>query len=393
MKFLLSTLVAMFACGVQATYQMEPIVKANSKFGRNLLSHARRLDDTNTSAVVFNENWLAGFSIVFYGCHHISQWNDEADSEEDARIATKRLVQFRLCPSDSCSGSKGCSANYGDYIVDMGSYLYNWFAAKEEYQLFECNYLAQNVCKCANEDAYENFNYDECVWDCFASHNMAAVCSQTNPYGDDSSTTIDIQSYMSCVDSGLAVDTGSGRRNLQYSDDWDGKYYIGPYCASQGGAIFLGMFTDDSCSNFADSTGGQQSYYDMTTKELPYGNTNVVDMECLSCKEPSANNNLGDDSSDADEVSDVCEQMYSLAGKCEQTYSEGVIETQNNNACNYLQGIKIIRADGTVRFNRYRASKTATVFVAIFGVTFFFLSVYAYYLKSKLERATININE
>jgi hypothetical protein len=392
MKLFFSALVALFACGVQASYQMEPVVKANSKFGRNLLSQARRLDDSNSSAVVFSDTWLAGYSIVFYGCHHISQWNDEADSEEDARIATKRLVQFRLCPSDSCSGSKGCTTNYGSYVVDMAAYLQNWFAAKEEYQMFECNYLAQNVCKCDNEDGYENFNYQECVWDCFAGHNMAAACVQTDPYGNSTSSSLDFESYMTCADSGMQVDSGS-RRKLQYSDDWDGKYYIGPYCASQGGAIFLGMFTDDTCSNFADSTGGQQTYYDMTTKELPYGNTNVVDMECLSCKEPSANNNLGDDASDSDEVSNVCEQMYTLAGKCEQTYSAGVIESPNNNACNYLQGIKIIRADGTVRTNRYRASKTATVFVALFCISFFLLGVYAYYLKTKLDRASINLNE
>jgi hypothetical protein len=39
--------------------------------------------------------------------------DDLQDGEEDVRIATKRLVKFRLCPTDMCDNNKGCNSGYG----------------------------------------------------------------------------------------------------------------------------------------------------------------------------------------------------------------------------------------------------------------------------------------
>lgn len=408
MKFSLSALISLIAIGVntisasthqQQMMEMQSLVKADSKFGRNLLSQARRLDGTEAVAE-YNETWLAGYSLVFQGCHHISQWNDDADDEGDVRIATKRLVRFRLCPADSCSAtSGGCSSNYGDYVVDMNVYLQLWFSAKQEYQSFQCDYLAQYACACNNEEEEENFNADQCKWDCYSGHNMEGICMENNPYANDdgasaAAASLDLETYMECAEANV---NNNGRRRLDgnaaYDSEWDGKYYIGPYCASQGGQIFLGMFVDNTCSSFADSTGGRQTYYDLTLQELPYGDTNVVDMDCLSCKEPAANNNDGDDAEDADEISEVCEKLYTYAGKCEQSYTAGVVESPNNNACNYMEGIKIVRNDGTVMTRGYKANKTASVFIGIFVASFLILAAYSYYLKTKLDRASITLAE
>lgn len=395
MKFILSALIAAFcAVSIEAvqrqTEELPDKIKASSPIGKKLLENARRLEGNYTE---FNENWLAGFSIVFQGCHHISQWNDNIEAEDDVRIATKRLVRFRLCPSDTCSSS-GCTSNYGDYIVDMSVYLEAWFEAKEVYQSFQCEYLENNVCSCTNEYNSESFDENKCMWDCFSGHNMEGLCMTTNPYGDGSAVAdLDYSSYMTCT----AVQLSRRRleeqqRRLDGSYEWDGTYYLGPYCAGQGGSIFIGLFVDDSCSTFVDSTGGRQTYYDLTAKELPYGDTNIVgDMACLSCKEPSTNNNDGDDSTDTDDVSEVCESLYTYAGKCEAAYAD-VIQYPNNNACNYLEGVKIVRADGTVR-HMSTADKTASIFIGVFTGAFVILSAYSYYLKTKLDRATINISE
>lgn len=357
-------------------------IKADSALGMRLLAEARQLDGTS-----YASTWVSGYSLKFEGCHQISQWNDQVDSDTDVRIDTKRLVRFRLCPTDFCDSNKGCSNGYGDYIIDMDSYLAAWFEAKQAYQSFQCDYLTNNVCDCADDtDDYPQVN---CQYDCYAAHSMAGICMDYNPYGDTTdSNTFSLYDYMTC--SKLSV--SSSGRELSDSSSWNGYYYVGPYCASQGGAIYLGLFTDDTCTAFADTVGGRQTYYSLKGTNLPYGQTNVVDMDCMSCKEPSENNVDGDDASDADDVTEACETIYTVAGKCEANLPYGTVFAPNNNACNYMEGIKIVRKDGTVVSASARANKTASVFIGIFVVSFVLLSAYVYFLKTKLDRASINLS-
>lgn len=90
-------------------------------------------DDIDTS-------YLAGYSVKFQGCHHVQQWNDAAEDEEDIKIMTQRLVRFRMCPADSCSSTSttGCSSNYGDYLVDMETYVEAYMNQMQE------EYMNQN---------------------------------------------------------------------------------------------------------------------------------------------------------------------------------------------------------------------------------------------------------
>jgi hypothetical protein len=360
-------------------------VKADSELGMKLLSHARQLDQANAD---YSDTWVSGYSLKFMGCHHISQWNEEADGEEDVRIVTKRLVRFRLCPSDFCDSNSGCSSGYGDYIIDMSTYIAAWFEAKQTYQEFKCDYLKNNVCYCEDDES--------CLWDCYKGHNMGTIC-MNNPNNDDANqAAFNLDDYMECSQ----VQAKNNNRQLgdsnnrQLADDaWDGSYYVGPYCASQGGAIYLGMFTDDTCTTFADSVGGREMYYSVMGTNLPYGQTNVIDMDCMSCKEPTDNNNDGNDAADGDDVSEVCETVYTMAGKCESNLPYGTAATPNNNACNYIEGIKIVRKDGTVITAEAKANRTASVFIGTFVVSFVLLSAYVYYLKTKLDRASINLSE
>jgi hypothetical protein len=55
------------------------------------------------------------------------------------------------------------------------------------------------------------------------------------------------------------------------------------------------LFTDDSCTTFADTAGGRETYYALKGSNLPYGQTNIIDMDCMSCAEPSENNYDGND--------------------------------------------------------------------------------------------------
>lgn len=362
---------------------------SKSALGQKLMKGARKLNENNGNYDengYFNENWVAGYAIKFQGCHHISQWNDEAEDEEDVRIATKRLVRFRLCPNDTCNSddSQGCSSGYGDYIIDLNTYLSYYFEAMQDYQEFECEYLENYACGCNNNNNGGNEEY--CLYDCYAEHNMENVCMDNNPYnnngegGENNENKIDLEDFMECAESGL-------------EDSYGNSLYIGPYCASQGGEIRLGLFTDEACTNFADDEGGAETYTYLTGGKLPYSSANVVDLDCLSCQEPNENNNGGNDAQDADDVAEVCEALYSMAGKCESHIDYGVNPYPNNNACNYMEGIKIVRKDGTVVTADAKANRTAAVFIGLFVVAFVLLSAYVYYLKTKLDRASINLAE
>jgi hypothetical protein len=404
MKFL-SALLAVFFTSASAhdaaltsttSQELEfPDIQADSAFGMRLLSQARQLDQT-----AWMHTWVSGYSLKFQGCHHISQWNDEAEGEDDVRIATKRLVRFRLCPTEYCSAdsSKGCSSGYGDYIIDMDTYLSAYFEAKSTYQGYKCEYLSNYVCGCDESD-----DKDGCLWQCYLDHNMQGICMQ-NPYGDDQQRdSFDLETYMSCSQAKLqnyaynqnqnANNNNQNQNNYNNNNYQNGNYYIGPYCASQGGAIYLGVFVDDTCTTFADSNAGKTTFYTMTGMQLPYGNANIVDLDCLSCKEPSENNNGGNDNDDEDNVAEVCESLYTYAGKCESSLPYGTAYYPNNNACNYMEGIKIVRKDGTVVTAEAKANKTASVFIGFFVVAFVLLSAYVYYLKTKLDRASINLQE
>merc|ERR1711937_693716 len=141
-----------------------------------------------------------------------------------------------------------------------------------------------------------------------------------------------------------------------------------------------GLFTDDTCTSFADSYGGATTYSSLAGSSLPYSEASLISMDCISCKEPEDFNNDGNDAEGA--------------GKCEKNLqSTGYLSYYNNNACNYIAGIKVVRKDGIITQVGSKANKTASIFIGIFVVAFVLLAAYVYYLKTKLDRASINLSD
>lgn len=325
------TNVAILALGLFAAVEGSVINHSNgdvpldSMAGRNLMQEARKLNNNNNNNnnnQNQNQNvdisFLSGYSVKFQGCHHVQQWNENAQDEEDVRIMTKRLVRFRLCPSNECSGDLGgCSSHYGDYIVDMETYLEAYYSAMQ-----------------GNNGNNNNYNY--------------MSCNQFNARRD------------------LA------NNNNGYYGDQNVNYYVGPYCADQGGEIRLGLFTDDTCTSFA------QSQYPI--QGLPYTSQSMVSMSCTQC---GAYNN------GAYAISNFCSSIYEIAGKCESKMN---IYYPNEAACSYIEGIKIIREDGVIRTAATKKSKAASIAIGCFLTVAVLLAGYVYYLRTKLSRARINLN-
>jgi hypothetical protein len=388
---LFTAVLSLIAAAVAASSQQQEQVmiseiQADSNLGRKVMSMARRLEQNGQDYYsqlydwdnAFSDAWVAGYSIKFQGCHHVSQWNNEANDEQDVRILNKRLARFRLCPSGSCSSSdsNGCSGGYGDYVIDLNSFLQAYIEARKE--------------------AYNNggaYRYDE------NNANQDQVQDQAQTYEDFSTVT----TYMQCARAGF-------RRQLQNNNDnqdaqnaqnnVNQQYYIGPYCATQGGAVYLGVFVDDSCTTFADSNGGRDTYLTMTGEALPYGSSSIIASDCLSCKEggqdwynQDAYAYYAADVADEDDVLQVCEGLYNRAGKCESSLPYGTTYKNNNNACNYIQGIKAVRSNGTVITASEKANQSAQATISVLSIAFVALSGYVYYLKSKLDLSSINLDK
>lgn len=292
---------------------------------------------------------------------------------------TKRLARFRMCPTDYCSAddSAGCDSGYGDYIIDMNTYAQAYIEAKREYEENVCQNLEENVCACEADD--DGFDEDACFNECFAA-NDADFCYRAEE-GEDEEEEFEADQYLECAEFEVPEDD-DGRRRLDEEEEV--QYFIGPYCGDQGGEILLGMFSDDTCSTFTDSYGGASTYKGFTGTSLPYSSESLVGSNCVSCL---AENDQDDDDAE-DETSEMCEAVYQGAGKCESGLN---IDYPNENACTFMEGIKIIRKTGVVSTDEPAPSKTASAFVGIFAVSSCMLGAYVYYLKTKLDKAKINL--
>jgi hypothetical protein len=418
-------LVSLLAVGASASMPMEASfmskmnqiidtsseIRANSDVGAALLKHARRLDNNNEeegdddSMASFDASYLMDYSLKFQGCHHIPEWNKYADGSDDLRISTHRLVRFRLCPAASCQNSKsaGCSSKYGDYIVDLNTFVYSFLYAQSEARQAACN-QHQATCEAMCDGGDDE---SSCQYQCFAGYGLSYCMQDENASAEE---LFDPLNFAQCTQFDLANNGGyynNANRDLQ---DYYGYYYLGPYCADQGGSVHLGLFADNTCTTFQQN--GEELFYSTMGFELPYSSESLITYDCVSCTETvsvkgQANGNEGENDyynnneeaeeaaagdyyySDVDQVKYFCEAIYATSGKCE---SKMTIDSMNEAACNYIEGIKIVRESGVIRTHSVRSSKTAAVTIGLFTTLAVLLGAYVFYLRNKLGRAKISLS-
>jgi hypothetical protein len=172
------------------------------------------------------------------------------------------------------------------------------------------------------------------------------------------------------------------------------RYYLGAYCAGQGGSIQLTIFTDDTCTTFAED--GNSLYAASYGYDLPFSSettTSLISNTCHACdpydeyqaddrKRRELNNNQNQQQS-------FCVASYMTAGKCETKMK---VDYPNESSCNYIEGIKIIRDDGVIRTSHAHQSKAAAVFIGLLTTAAVLLGAYVYFLRTKLQRAQINLH-
>ena len=302
---------------------------------------------------------------------------------------TKRLIRFRLCPSNSCSSSKagGCSSDYGDYVVDLNSFMDAYFEVTRKATEYDCQYYLANNCNCGNDDGDE----ETCQYDCLADAGLADSCADRNPYNDDEQQDEQFEAdrYMECAQYEIQKNDDGANDNGDEADDGDeAAYYIGPYCAQSGNAVLLGLFTDDTCTSFADSAGGAQTFEKLTGDALPYSSVSLVSSSCVSCYDKEQGDNDDNDGNGA--LSESCENLYYTAGKCEEHLPSGTAGQPNTDACKYIGGVKTVLNDGIVRTVKSKKSGVATFFTVVLILIAIGLVAYINYLRKRLAHKNSN---
>lgn len=240
----------------------------------------------------------------------------------------------------------------------------------------------ENYCNCeGNGD--DGFDENKCFYDCIVDAGM----SQCYQYAEDQLHGEDFQleQFMECAQIEAPQDE-NGRR---LEEQEEAQFFVGPYCSEQGGAINLGMFSDDTCSTpIEDDSFGAYTFESMMGFALPYAEKSLVGSECSSCiqvdENEEENQNNGDDQQ-AVELTEACTMAYANAGKCESHLESGVTRYPNSNACNYIEGIKVVREDGMVFYQKAHANAVTTAFIVIFAMAFFAMGFYVWYLRTRLN--------
>jgi len=290
---------------------------------------ARKLDGQDADAVPD----ITPYSVKFEQCQFIKSYDDEMADNEDAGtvLATKRFVVFRLCPTNS---ETGCNYGYGEYIVDMETYLEAYVQYAQEQQEDWCETCEEN---CEQEEEAEEDggrklqNYDcSCVDTCEKIENM-----EENGY-------IDATEFLECQDI--------------YEDNYGNQLFAGPYC-SEGKKIKIGVFLDEDCMNL-DSSKDVEDYlqdgdgYAMKLSHALLKKTYDADepVSCLVVEEEDENGNDNGDENEP-EVVEMCEQLYEASAKCEdqhgfdggaEAYAEEYMNQldQEDIVCDYISSIK-----------------------------------------------------
>lgn len=394
-------------------------VKASSKVGNKLLSKARRLDGDG------DYTWIAGYSLKFHSCATSQDYyggyfeNDNNggngqgnynynnngengqgnnnynydgqyynDREDYEGMYMQKLVHFKLCPSDSCWRCK----NGADYVVELGDFAQAILEAKLTEDEYNCQQVREN-CYC--DEAY---NEDACYYNCYKN---AGLRNCVEGY-DEADYQFNLQEAMEC--SQLEVEDEEAvanyiwanmarEQNYGYYDangngqqdqgDVKGEVYVGPYC--KGNKILLGLFLEDTCSIEAPSGLYEATHYGAS---LPHSKKSVLGSGCISCKQPKEvdYNNYNYQNQEADEPTEVCTDLYEMAGKCEENL-DGYYPNRDVTGCGFISNLK---SEGIHLPN---ANVPAKVLAGIFAAATLIFAGISYTLFKRNQRQNVILAE
>lgn len=182
---------------------------------------------------------------------------------------------------------------------------------------------------------------------------------------------VDIRDYLECD----KLDMGEDEEKDDYYEQ--GQMYIGLKCSENGKGINVGVFTDQYCTAEKDDSDENLSF--------PYQSASFVSDNCISCAYANMENDeYGyDNMGTTYEVSEMCENSYLEAVKCEQNLN---IDYPDNEGCYVVDNMSL-----TGSFYE-RNFKTAFAAATFFFVSTLVLGIIALFIccVSKRDNALNN---
>jgi len=359
-------------------------IPATSKLGSRILSFSRQLDGND------NFSWIAGYSIRFEKCATSEEYyggyfggEDNGDRNNYNGMYAQRLVHYKLCPTglcDTCSGG-------ADYVIDMGLFVEAFIESKLDAQEYNCEQVREN---CYYDDEYQ----------CYAQAGLDYCMDDENENNQDGQMEFNLEEAAECRE--LEVDDEAlqwyyynqqqenNQQNYNYNQN-NGQnqmqLFLGPYCSDDGKNIFLGVFHDEMCSYPAPAGTYEKFSYGQA---LPYSEENLIDSDCISCKEPQNQDDQNNgDQDDEDEVLEICERLYEDAGKCESGLEDGVTYYPNTYACDFIATLKV---PGKMSGSKRSTASASKVFAGIFAATTVVLGGLAYFFYKQARRNNVNLS-
>jgi len=319
---------------------------------------------------------LTARSFKYSGCAAIKSFDTENAGNNGTPMTVDTYAVFRLCPEDSCNkySLTGCGKNYGEYVVEMSTYLEFMLDFYEDHYgaycdyCYSCDYNYQVLKKVSQSQCYEDFaqlNYEENseqqteAWqDYYNAHygDMSQYNSQKSQYQQQMQNQMNYassqgaNSYYSAQNNGnrkLDDSSGSGYYSsfANYASDNSGsgqatgQSYYNMYSAQQGvdenGAQTYGYYDDNgNYVNLCDSDGYTDNNGQVYNFDCDGSNEYETSMRVCSdggfCDECEYQTDLQFDPCDEYVCKDYytyCSDLYEPGYK--QMYNGG--QAQNNN--------------------------------------------------------------
>lgn len=267
---------------------------------------------------------LSAYSIKFEECTLIKQWsaaedeNGGQDGEVDDVLQSNRFALFRLCPTAYYST---CSSDYGEYLLDLETYLLStteYFMEQQEAMCEMCNEYCYNDDGQQMDDAEAaiaaTVDCDSCIDECEKIENM-----EDNGY-------LEASNYIECAQ--------LDQENDDDANEEEEAYYAGATCSSDGSKIKIGVFTDENCAYINNNL-----YVDDYLNGFKLSHAlmkNVYSGTSVPCS-------YYDEDGEAEE-NEACQELYEAAAKCESSYgfsgNNGYQSANEDVVCDFIYQIK-----------------------------------------------------
>ena len=273
----------------------------------------RELSDSSANA---NDLDLSQYALKYVGCQNIKSFSDDLaeDSSATSVLALSKFVIFRFCQADLCSSySKyGCSENYGEYLIDLETYLLTM--AEYHYSRYKQYCTTCMSCMSGQSRWLDDVNTtDDSI--------LNETVSSTNDTATTDTTTTISCDYDSACENYKAACSNFKNSSITYENYFtctafsvaNNVAYLGPHCSKDGKTIQIGIFNDADCAEYIGDVVNLQTFTGMTFNSNGlsfYDNGN-----CISCVDKDVYD-LYEDGSTGDGVYDLCTALYDTGGKC-----------------------------------------------------------------------------